>query len=759
MFFLLDDDDKFTLANDDRWLLDGEASALITLEPGLLIHRATYLRPVEFNVGLRTSKAIHVSLLPTNPVVSISGIKAFRPPIHEELVGPGLTSGGVDVVRFLKVGSLRIIRKLGEPWECRYTLLIDTSTPPDLGLLTEDGQKLLTEDGRSLQVDAPEYGLPAVGELVRISGPTATYRDAVIATNPWLYWPLDERDHAEADDYSSSGVNRGVADLSASCQRESPAVPYGGSIVLSSTSDPCVTGPTLPLSSQLTVMFWVKRITSSGIQNIISAGNLTVLITSGRVGAEVALPSATGSSSSYSLTSNPIDEDWHHVAIILSTTELKLFIDGTLHSKVTPPNLAVGGGSFAIGANSDPGVLIDELSLHIDNVLEPEVIKTLVGTRNSERHFEGIVTRVHHLGWVEAGIFQLDVEAVGLSVVFRHSRAKPEFITDGSETVRAIMQRILDDELPDQPVNAHGIDVPELVAPLSENFDTVQRVFTRMTELHSFSWVLTPMGELVGHPSGSEPLSDVVLDETVNISSNTRPYTDDSRLFRTQELVAAEGGRAEVDTITADGISRIFYLENECRFEEGVSITVDDVPQTVDIAGSYAFDADFFGDSGINAIGIPSSRPIIRKGAIIIIKYRSTRTQVVSVADIDAIRRYGIVSSVTFDNTRNRYTRRQSLAAALLAGNSSPTRRVMVVTLRGRVKPLMPGITIPLRAPKAYGMSGGAPWLCNSVEIITDVRQRVICLIGLQQGPFKPFVADFYDRLLRENLPAPDSTV
>ena len=756
MFFLLDDNDKFTLADDDRWLLDGDLASLITLEPGLLIHRATYLRPVEFDVGLRTSKAIHVSLLPTNPVVSISGVKASRPPVQEELVGPGLTSGGIDVVRFLKLGSLRIIRKLGEPWECRYTLLIDTSTSPDLELLTEDGQKLLTEDGRSLQVDAPNYGLPAVGELVRISGPTATYRDAVIATDPWLYWPLDERDHAEINDYSSSGVNRGTADLSALCRHEVSAVPYGGSIVLSSTSDPCVKGPTLPLSSRLTIMVWVKRVTNSGVQNIIRVGNLTVFITSGRIGAAVSIPSSPGSSSNFPLTSSPIDEDWHHVAITLSTTKLKLFIDGVFHSEVSPSNLYVGGGSFTIGAGSSPGVLIDELSLHVDKTLEPDAIKTIFSTRNSERHFEGIVTRVHHLGWVEANIFQLDVEAVGLSIVFRHSRAKPEFITDGSETVQAIMQRILDEELPDQPINAYGIDVPELVAPLSENFDTVQRVFTRMTELHSFSWVLTPMGELVGHSSGSEPLSDVVLDETVNISANTRPYTDDSRLFRTQELVAAEGGRAEVDTITADGISRIFYLENECRFEEGISITVDDVPQTVDIAGSYAFDADFFGDDGLNAIGVPSSRPIIRKGAIIVIQYRSTRTQVVSVADIDAIRRYGIVSNVTFDNTRNRYTRRQSLAAALLAGNSSPTRRVVVVSLRGRVRPLMPGITITLNAPKAYGMSGGSPWLCNTVEIITDVRQRVICQIGLQQGPFKPFVADFYDRLLRENLPAPD---
>ena len=689
------------------------------------------LRPVDFGGVASPDGSI------TTAVATRGGLQVSLRPRAETAVTPGLRSGGVDVTSLLKPGSLKISRKLGEPWECEYTLLVDTSdlTPPEFE--TEDGQVVTTEAGVAIQLEGKPLMVPGLLELVRVSSPTETYRDTVLALNPTVYWPLDERDREEVDDYSESGMNRGVIDCTLVKHRVDPAVPYGGAMTfISGDGTPCVEGPLLPSASDFSVMMWLRKTTDTGTQRAVEVGGVTVEVVGGRVRAG-------------GLTADLAD-GWRHVAL---TSSGALYVDGAAAATGAPRTLSAG--RLRVGLAASPGISIDELSIHPSALTAAEVA-ACYAARNGERDFQGIVRRVSNMGWAAADTLQIDVEAVGLEIMLTTARASADFSTDGSETLREVVQKMLDDELPMQPITADGIDIPELVVPQQENYKTVHAAVTRLAELADVFWFLHPMGELIGYRNSEAPLMDLVLDEEVNLSSEIRPQTVDARLFRTQELVASEGGRDERETFVADGSTRFWVLPYDAQFDQGVSISVDGVPQSVDTAGRYDFDAQWAADGPTNAVLVPSTRPTPAKDSVIVVRYRSRRTQVVSIADIDAIRSFGLHTNVVFDNSVNTYRRREALAVALLAGNATPTRRVAVKGRVGAFKPPLPGFAYTLKAPRAYGVDGGAPWLCDSVEIETDTRQRAICTIGLQQGPYRPFSADFWRRLQEENLPAPE---
>ena len=733
--FLTEDNSAFLLdSTGSKFLLVNPQSAPLISRNLFISQRGNLLRHVVFESSPRSIEAADAPA--RDALVTAGGVTARRPTGAITAVQKALRSGGQDVSNYYSPGSLRLVRKLGEPWTATYSLIFDTSQPSNLILTLENEQSLLLEDGTPVEIEGSDFGEPAILELDKISAPFQTYRDEVLAIGPALYWSMDSRDRDTLDDYAESGENLGVIDITKAETRQPPAVPYGGSLKL--LADNAVTGPGFPAASASTFMFWI-RLGGSGSANVITAG-ITVSV------AGLALTAA-------GLTTVLTVGTWHHIALSLSSSAKTLYLDGALAASSTGSNTLSASASISLGGHAS-GIEIDELSISTNRALSSDEVSICFNARTGERLFLGVVKLSTRLGWVAANRAQIDVEAVGLAESFKQARAKPEFITDGSETVRALIQRLLDDELPQQPITADGVDVPELVAPLQENYGTVHAALTQLAELHGFHWYLHPMGEIVAYKTSNAPTYTLELDETVNLSPESQPVTTDARLFRSQQSVAAEGGRPETDTLIGDGSTRVFTLRYDADFRHGVTIEVDGVSQTVDSTGNFAFEANWAADDGTNSVLVPGHHPVPGEGAIILVRYRSKRTQVVSIADIDAIRKYGVRSNVVFDNTVNDYRRREALAAALLAGNAQPTRRIMAHTSLGKVWPPLPGKLFNLHAPKLYGASGGVGWLCSGVIAVESEGGRMRCILDLQLGPYQPFYEDYYEQAL--NLPAPE---
>ena len=690
-----------------------------TLRPASVIQRASYLRPVDVDPTPAPGGA------PATAAVARDGVRLRRPETPAMAAPPGIRSGGHDVAGDLRAvnGSIRIDRLLGEPWRAAYRLRVDTTPTPAM-ITTDDGREVVTEDGREVIAEDIDLHSPGLLEIVRFAAPTTAYRDLVLDTlDPILYWSLDSRDREQADDYSASGVNRGVIDLSQTALRQAAPVPYGGAAMLAGAN--AVTGPGLPASSALTFMGWIK------------AGGACTPFTG--AGVSVTATAAAIASGGVSAALTP---GWRHFAVVWSSAATTIWLDGVQ---------AAAGAAAALSASASVSLggpcSLDEVSVH-GRALTAAEIAACYAARNGRRIFAGVVKRIAAAGrGAGSERADYDVNAVGLDEVFKVARVHREFTSDGSETVRQVIQRLLDDELPDQPITADGVDVDAIVAPMTENLDTVHRVITHLATLHQFVWHLDPHGEIVAHLRSDAPASGAVLDEELNLAIDPPPLVTDARLFRSQQLLSGTGGRPETDTFTSDGERRFFVLRQRADFDQGVVVEVDGAAQSVDAAGQFEFEADWAADAGTNAMVIPSSRQVPRAGARIVVRYTSDRAQVVSVADIDAIRRYGLRSSVVFDPTANAYTRREALSAALLAGNASPTRQVTVRGRIGRIPLPTPGRTYVLDARGAYGLQGGAPWLCVAAACATDDRFRMRVTLDLQQGPYRPMTADYYDRL------------
>ena len=688
---------------------------LTSLAPADVRQRSAYLRAVDIPPALGAYKT----------VVSGDGASIRRPETAADARIPVHRSGGLDVTGNLEAGGLSISRRLGEPWTARYTLRLSTGIDPE-ALTDEAGVALLTEDGREFEVDGSDPGLPGLLELVRMSAPTETYRDFVLRLDPVLYWPLDEaQGRAEVDDHGNAGVNRGEAVRERVVFREAGAVPYGGAARL--LDDDAVSGPGLASASSLSIMYWFRPDGDADI----AAGGLDIAHTeTAMVVRGVAIPVSAG---------------WHHAAVTASTAGLSVYLDGVLAG--TGAAGGVPGGPLTLGGE----IVMDEFSVHSEELTAAQVSEAY-DSRAGERLFQGVVKRFTTAGrGADSDRLIMTADAVGLDEALKVNRARREFTTDGSETVREVMQRVLDTELPDHPITADGVDVDDLVSPFTENLDTVHRVFTRLSRLYNFVWHCSPMGEIIAHHRVEAPASGVVLDETINLASDPPPMTVDARLFRSQQTMGAAGGRAETDTFTSNGSQRVFRLSYDADFTQGLTVEVDGSAQSVDAAGDYSFSARFAADDGTNSVLIPTGQPIPASGSKVTVRYRSTRAQVVSVADVDAIRRYGIRTAVTFDGSPNVYSRLEAQAAAFLASNATPTRTVVVKGRTGLVPLPTPGTTYVLSAPNAYGIDGGDPWLCVAASCSADARNRAKVTLDLQQGPFRPLRADYYDDLAEQD--------
>ena len=704
---------------------------LVSLAPAQVVQRVGYLRrvvaadpaPPALSPGARAG------------VVAGDGATLIRPETPGIAVPAGIRSGGRDVTQFLEIGGISLRRHLSEPWTASYQLRLDT-TPTDDPLTTEDGRRLLTEDGREVVLEGHDPGMPGLLELVRMSAPTATYRDTVLALDPVVYWSMDSADRKHLEDYSEAGVNHGSLNLDSALTRVDPAVPYGGAVEMALPTV-SVEGPRLPNEAasagrpeQRTVMLWIK---GAGGGRFMDAGGLRLWRNTDRIG--VAGCGNLG----------PIDPDaWTHVAAVRNGTSCSLYVNGgelVRHDTYR-------SGSFGTRLIEMRGPLtVDEVSFH-ERALTAGEIAGAYAARDGVRTFQGIVKQMDIAGrGASSERIVLDCSAVGLDEAFKVNRARKEFETDGTETVREIVQRLLDDELPGYPISADGLDVDELVAPFRENLDTVHRAITRLQQLHHFVWHLDPMGEIVGHRRSEAPSAGLTLDETVNVEQQPPPMTVDARLFRSQQTLAAAGGRPEVDVFESDGRKRLFELTHQVDWGQSITIEVDGVAQSVDATGQFVFQAAFAADQGTNSILIPGSASIPAVGAEIVVRYRSRRTQAVSVADIEAIRKYGLRSDVVFDPSPNDYTRREALAAAVLAANATPTRRIDLRGRTGRIPLPTPGLTYIVNARAAYGVSGGEPWMLSAAHLQADPRFRADCILSLQQGPYQPLSADFYDRI------------
>ena len=698
------------------------------IRPGEVVQRATYLLPVD----IADPPPPAASAGAAAGVVSRDGATLRRPVTAVSAAMPGIRSGGRDVTRSLAAGGLTFRRNLGEPWTAGYQLRLD-STPTDDPLTTEDGRAILTEDGREIILEGSDPGQPGMLEIVRFSAPTATYRDTVIALDPVLYWSMDSAGRETLDDYSGSAVNRGTLDTAKTKTRRPAPVPYGGAVEMSGAD--AVTGPTLPAGSARTVMLWIKG-PAADFLTFLDAGGMRLW----RHGAHVGLEGCGGLM--------PVDAaQWTHVAFVVDGTACSVTINGGASTgglrASRPFTGSLGGGPVTMSGPLE----VDEVSIHLDALTEAQ-IAAAYAARSGERLFTGIVKKMDIAGrGARSERLIIDCAAVGLDESFKGNRAKKEFSTDGTETVRQLVQRLLEDELPGQPITADGLDVDELVAPFRENLETIHRVIKRLEALHLFVWHLHPMGELTGHRRSAAPGSGVVLDEDVNLAADPSPMSVDARLFRSQQTVAGAGGRPEVDVFESDGRQRLFRLTYEVDWGQTIAVDVDGAAQSVDSTGRFVFRAAFAADQGTNAILIPGSAAIPASGARITVRYRSRRTQAVSVADIDAIRKYGLRSDIVFDPSPNNYTLREAMSAAFLAANASPTRRIAVRGQDGKIPIPVPGRTYVVNAREAYGVEGGEPWLLSSAVIAADPRFRAICTLDLQQGPYQPLRADFYDRI------------
>ena len=607
------------------------------------------------------------------------------------------------------------------------------STPTDDPITTEDGRRVLTEDGREIIIEGSDPGVPGLLELVRFSAPTATYRDEVLALDPVLYWSMDSAGRDTLDDFSGSGVNRGTLEPAAVETRMPPAVPYGGAVRLLSAG--AAVGPTLPPAAARSIMLWIKG-AAADLLTFLDAGGMRLW----RHGAFAGLEGCGGLM--------PVNAaEWTHVAFV---------VDGAGCSVTLNGGWAAGGhrseqafaGSLSGGPITLAGPIeVDEISIHGD-ALSADEIASAYASRMGERLFTGIVKGVDIAGrGARSERLVIDCTAVGLDEAFKANRARKEFETDGTETVRQIVQRLIEDELPQQPITADGLEVDDLVAPFTENLDTIHRVISQLESLHHFVWHLDPMGELTGHIRSAAPPSGVVLDEDVNLAAEPPPMSVDARLFRSQQTVAGAGGRPEVDVFESNGRQRLFPLTHEVDWGQTITVDVDGAAQSVDATGRFVFGASFAADQGTNSVLIPGSSAVPAVGAVIVVRYRSRRSEVVSVADIDAIRKYGLRSDVVFDPSPNAYTRREALSAAFLAANATPTRRISVKGKTGLIPIPTPGRTYAVNAREAYGVSGGEPWLLSGAVLQADLRMRAKVTLDLQQGPYQPFTADFYGRI------------
>lgn len=224
---------------------------------------------------------------------------------------------------------------------------------------------------------------------VPVSVPRTDYGHAVLASEPVLYWPLDEVSGTAIADHS--GGNRGLAG-SGVTYGASGAVPDSTSVVLNGTTQGRINSvPQSHAPTEMSAQVWFRTTDSYG--RLLGFGDLAtgnsghrdrqLYLNNGRLSFGVR---AQGTKV---VTSNQTyrDNEWHHAVATLFGPTMRLYVDGVLvaqrHDAVEPEEYVghwrLGGDSqsgWNVGTDVNYAGQVDEVSVY-DRALSADEVDAL----------------------------------------------------------------------------------------------------------------------------------------------------------------------------------------------------------------------------------------------------------------------------------------------------------------------------------------------------------------------------------------------
>lgn len=659
-----------------------------------------------------------------------------------------ITSGGINVSEFYKVGSLRIIEQLARPSSATFILRLEHTDLIEY-LTDENGERILDGDDPLTWRTDGTVATPGPLEVVIISSPGQTYRDAILDTRPWLYWPLDEADQNYAADYGEAAgslTRRGEVDLTKIQHRVNGAMPYGAAIKVNDAQ--AITGPEIPSGA---VMFagWFRSIGGNAVIDFGSGAHLRLIQTG-----------ATSAVWQWYNRSLGASSEWHHVAgATRSDGRCWLWVDGVMSTAISSTRF--GSGDLII---SGP-VEIDELSVWIGEAADPEVslppITDWYEARNNKRRFAGFVTQPERLGIPgDSDAAFHTVKCTGLGMVLAQGRATQPPTNAAALHSRQFIQSVLDADLRGQPITANGIRVtallPEAFTERGSNLGSIEKLVKGVASPLEARWWVDTMGEIQMHEPEDDIISKLVLDDTVNIGQKARTSAIQVKSFGNSFTAGSPGSHC-IDNFGGNGKAQIFELS--CKFdpEQGIIVTVDGAAVPVDYAGNPVFAPAVVAVSRPEKESYAEGPDIITftdnygpppVGARIRVEYYSPASDFITYELVDAAA-IAVTQSVTrWDATANTYSRKKALLAGLAQAASKLTRVISPTTVLGKVDDLRLGHAHEVNARNAYGIEGGDPWVVETISTKFNNANAISHDLVLQQGFITPIDDDLLARLI-----------
>ena len=199
------------------------------------------------------------------------------------------------------------------------------------------GDDLLGIGGSDDVLGIGKEGIPEDYSEVTIDSPGLYYRAAALEHEPLAYWPLDESPSVQARDVSGNGRHLDYDDADPQTvdwrafSGEAAAIPHGGAVLFvgGSGASPGLSGVTLPtIGSEFTVAGFIRRAsggTQPARQRVWQAASGIHLDI---VGSQVRL---TMEGETINSAPGAVDDtDWHHVAVVRTSTGIQLWLDGNI---------------------------------------------------------------------------------------------------------------------------------------------------------------------------------------------------------------------------------------------------------------------------------------------------------------------------------------------------------------------------------------------------------------------------------------------
>ena len=363
-------------------------------------------------------------------------------------------------------------------------------------------------------------------------------------------------------------------------RQETSAVPYGGAPEWAHTSgagldgDLTAVGPTFTVAGFLRLAdiasgnrdVW-RSDTFARALRLNADGTLTVRLD----GRTIAAPAGTVT-----------EDDWHHVAVVRTPTEIALWVDGVVVATGTPGTAtpienrgwqmaqAIGGASANL-ALDEWGVWSEALD-----------VAELYARRSHHRAFGGYVYGVvdsTDLGPADQHVLSLSLAGYGLRL--DHSYVRQIYASASGSTVREIVQNVLHLAGLDTVFTSHGVELDDVITRAVYPVQSVMTILRQLADGHGAivtvdEWLEIDLVRRTNLEPSALVLSGGRTGNCRSIGRSTEP-----RFFANRAVVVGRGERGVVeDERTGDGVTRSFDASQPIG--DILSITEDGVEQTFD---------------------------------------------------------------------------------------------------------------------------------------------------------------------------------